>query len=44
MFGSGSMPLNVQEFSSIYSTDALHPNDKGHEILASKLGKFLENL
>lgn len=44
MFGNGSMPLNIQEFSKIYSTDALHPNDKGHEILASKLGKFLENL
>ena len=44
MFGNGSMPLHIQEFSRIYSTDALHPNDKGHEILASKLGKFLENL
>ena len=44
MFGNGSMPLNIHEFSRIYSTDALHPNDEGHEILANKLGKFLENL
>ena len=44
MFGSGSMPIHVHEYAKIYTTDALHPNDKGHEILAGKLGKFLENL
>lgn len=44
MFGNGSMPLQIPEYSQVYSTDGLHPNDEGHKILAKKLGKFLENL
>lgn len=44
MFGKGGMPINVHEYAVQYTTDALHPNDEGHKILASKLGKFLENL
>ena len=44
MFGKGSMPINIPEYAKIYTTDALHPNDEGHKILAEKLGKFLENL
>lgn len=44
MFSQGSMPFNIPEYAKLYSEDGLHPNDKGHEILANKLGKFLENL
>ena len=44
VFGKGGMPINVHEYAAQYTTDALHPNDEGHKILASKLGKFLENL
>ncbi len=44
MFGSGSLPLQITECSKKYSTDGVHPNDEGHEIIANKLGKFLENL
>lgn len=44
LFGAGGMPIHVSEYAKIYTTDGLHPNDKGHEILANKLGKFLENL
>lgn len=44
LFSAGSMPFNIPEWSKIYSSDALHPNDKGHVLLAKKLGKFLENL
>ncbi len=44
MFGSGSMPINISEYRRIYAPDGVHPNDEGHRILASKLGKFLENL
>ena len=44
MFGKGGMPINIHEYAKLYTTDALHPNDEGHKILANKLGKFLENL
>lgn len=36
----GNTPEQFRE----YTTDGLHPNDKGHAIIAEKLGKFLENL
>ena len=44
MFGNGSMPIHIHEYAKLYTTDALHPNDEGHRILAHKLGEFLENL
>lgn len=35
---------NTPEWYKEYMPDGLHPNDKGHQIIADKLGKFLENL
>ena len=39
---SGIYPLN-QANAAIYTTDKLHLNNKGHEILGNKLSKFILN-
>ena len=39
---SGIYPLNVAS-ASLYTTDRLHLNDKGHEVLGNKLSKFILN-
>ena len=39
---SGIYPLN-QANASVYTTDKLHLNNKGHEILGNKLSKFILN-
>ena len=39
---SGIYPLN-QANASIYTTDRLHLNNKGHEVLGNKLSKFILN-
>ena len=44
LFKEGAMPYNIPEWSKEYSSDGLHPNDKGCELLAEKIGIFLENL
>ncbi|MBQ7907672.1 MAG: SGNH/GDSL hydrolase family protein [Clostridia bacterium] len=44
LFGAGQMPYNYNPWAREYSEDGLHPNDKGHVLLAEKIGKFLENL
>ena len=44
LFGSGELAGNTPEFYKEYMPDGLHPNDKGHAIMAHKLGKLLENL
>ena len=42
------MPDELREqvpvMKETYMPDGLHPNDKGHAIMAHKLGKLLENL
>ena len=44
MYKEGQMPGNVWNWCEKYMPDGLHPNDKGYEIIANKLKKFLENL
>ena len=44
LFAYGELCGNTPEWYVKYMPDGLHPNDEGHEILANKLGKFLENL
>ncbi len=44
LFSAGELCGNTPEWYKEYMPDGLHPNDKGHAILAHKLGKFLENL
>ncbi|MBQ9747485.1 MAG: SGNH/GDSL hydrolase family protein [Clostridia bacterium] len=44
LYKESGMPGNVREFCDIYIPDGLHPNDAGHEIIAHKIKKFLENL
>jgi lysophospholipase L1-like esterase len=38
------MPIGSGDYNRQYSPDGLHPNNAGHEILADKLQKFLENI
>ena len=44
LFKEGGMPGNIWAWCEKYMPDGLHPNDAGHELIASKLQKFLENL
>ncbi len=44
LFASGELRGNDWDWCREYMPDGLHPNDKGHEIIASKLQKFLEQL
>ncbi len=44
LFACGELTGNTPEWYKEYMPDGLHPNDKGHEIIANKLQKFLENL
>ena len=44
MFKEGEMYGNMKVWCDKFMPDGLHPNDMGHEIIADKLQKFLENL
>ena len=44
LYSCGELCGNTPVWYKEYMPDGLHPNDKGHEIIANKLGKFLENL
>ena len=43
MYKESGMHGNMQIWCDKYMPDGLHPNDLGHEIMAHKLQKFLEN-
>ena len=44
LYKESGMHGNVWAWCEKYMPDGLHPNDLGHEIIASKLQKFLERL
>ena len=44
MYKESGMNGNMQVWCDRYMPDGLHPNDFGHDIMARKLQKFLENL
>ena len=44
LFACGELCGNTPEWYKEYMPDGIHPNEKGHRIIADKLGKFLENL
>ena len=44
LYKEGGMPGNIWAWCERYMPDGLHPNDAGHELIAHKLQKFLENL
>lgn len=44
LYKESGMNGNMQVWCDHYMPDGLHPNDLGHEIIAHKLQKFLENL
>ena len=44
LFASGELRGNTPEWYKEFMPDGLHPNDKGHKIIAEKLGKLLENI
>ena len=44
LFAYSGMQPKIAESKAMYMPDGLHPNDKGNEVIAHKLQKFLENL
>jgi len=44
LFASSGMQPKVPVIQKLYVPDGLHPNDLGHEKLAEKIGKALEQL
>ena len=44
MYKESGMHGNMRFWCDEFMQDGLHPNDKGHAIMAHKLQKFLENL
>lgn len=44
LFACGELRGNNSDWCKEYMPDGVHPNDKGHLIIADKLGKLLENL
>ncbi len=44
LYAAGELIGNTPEWYREYMPDGVHPNDKGHRIIANKLGRFLENL
>ena len=44
LFKEGGIHGNMKVWCDVFMPDGLHPNDKGHELIAHKLQKFLENL
>ena len=44
MYKESGMYGNMRVWCDEFMPDGLHPNDKGHAIMAHKLQKFLENL
>ena len=44
LFKNSGLQPRVEIIKEKYIPDGLHPNDEGHEILASRLGEFLSKL
>jgi len=44
LYANSGMQPDIPEIREMFMPDALHPNDKGHEIMARKLQKLLESL
>ena len=44
MYAMGSLNPNVPVIKEMYTTDGLHPNDAGHELIAKRLLGFLNTL
>lgn len=44
LFSEGELRGNTPEWYKEFMPDGVHPNDKGHEIIARKLGALLEYL
>ena len=44
LFAESGMQPEIPEIKEMYMPDGLHPSDKGYEVIAHKLKKFLENL
>ena len=44
LYATSAMQPEIDEIRDAYIPDGLHPNDKGHEVIAKMLKKFLETL
>lgn len=41
---SGGIAMQIESIANEFSIDGLHPNDKGHELLARRIEPFIEQL
>lgn len=44
LYQTSAIQAHIPEIAANLTTDGLHPNDKGHEILAKEIGEYLRNL
>lgn len=44
LYANSGMQPNLSVIKEKYVPDGLHPNDKGNEVIADRLGEFLKNL
>lgn len=44
LFATSGLQPEIKEIQETYIPDGLHPNDKGHELIAHKLRLFLESI
>lgn len=44
LYETSKIKANIPENARRLTTDGLHPNDEGHQILAEEIGSFLQNL
>jgi lysophospholipase L1-like esterase len=44
LYANSGLQPNVSVIKEKYIPDGLHPNDKGNEIIAEKLGEFLKSI
>ena len=44
LFATSGLQPEIKEIQENYIPDGLHPNDKGNEIIAERLGAFLKNI
>lgn len=44
LFATSAIRAHIPEIAEKYTTDGLHPNDAGHELLAEEIAAFLKKL
>lgn len=44
LYEQSAIKANIPAIAGLLTTDGLHPNDRGHEILAAEIGEYLKKL